>query len=96
MTTDTQMNNEKMKVVILTGLSGAGWIEDKGTRAATGAIIDLDITVIDPATGEPAKGSISYAARDMDPYSGALHPGHRGLRVIGPCSFFCGCFDHIH
>lgn len=36
MTTDTQMNNEKMKVVILTGLSGAGktnaidWFEDRG------------------------------------------------------------------
>ena len=48
-----------------TGLSGNGWIVDKHTLAATGVIIDLDIKVTD-SEDNPVKGSISYAAKDMD------------------------------
>lgn len=39
--------------------------KDKTTLAATGAIIDIAVKVVD-AEGNPVKGSISYAARDMD------------------------------
>ena len=43
----------------------ASYNQDKITRAATGVLVDLEITVTD-AAGNPVNGSISYAASDLD------------------------------